>query len=325
MKPIKVSRRTLQLILAVIVAALAAAGVIQLDDKPPPQPTPTATPTAAPAPRSSAPAGDLAGREHTDLADSATEREAPPPRTGRVAPIAGCTTRLNTHNFSTRAGQPIRLLVAHYTVSRNVPGWADVNANADFLNRASTKASANAIIDAEGNCAYTVPIDLKAWTQAAANPYSVSIEFVAMGDEGRLTTAQVDRGGRFFADVARREHIPVRLGAVDASCRPTRSGVLDHAMLEACGGGHHDLRPLNGTHVPRRASEDARALAPLLAAIARHSHAVTSTDRVTCRKLNWWRAHGMPGGKARENAIRRRDALTGRGVLCTSRGPVLRA
>lgn len=45
-------------------------------------------------------------------------------------------------------------------------------------------------------------------------------------------------------------------------------------------------------------------------------------DRTTCRRLNWWRAHGRPHGLAERRAIRRRRALAARGVRCTRRGPV---
>jgi hypothetical protein len=54
------------------------------------------------------------------------------------------------------------------------------------------------------------------------------------------------------------------------------------------------------------------------------ARSVTAIDRATCRKLQWWRAHGRPHGLAETRAIRRRKALTARGVLCTAHGPVRR-
>lgn len=232
----------------------------------------------------------------------------------------GCSTRPNAHNFSPRNGTPVRVIAPHYTVSRNTPGWGDVNGVAAFLNLASTQASAHFIIDAEGNCLYTVPTDLKAWTEAGGNSFTVGIEFVAMGDEGALAPAQIAKGGLVIAQVAKRYGIPLQIADV-TGCTPRRPGLADHMMFGLCGGGHHDLRPLFGTSASaRRPGDDARALEPLLRAA--RSHSITAVDRVTCRKLNWWRAHGRPHGKAAANAVRRRKALESRGVRCLPSGPV---
>ena len=310
-----------------IAAVIAAAAVVAIaaltngftgSDPVPLAPAPLSTPRAAPPPRG------LVSRDHVNLADTPTEREngqAPTQRVGDSFP--GCETRFNTHNFSSRGGAKIKVLAPHYTVSRNVPGKADVNAVWAFLNTESTRASAHFIIDAEGNCIYAIPISMKAWTEVAGNPFSVSIEFIAMGTEGRLSDAALDRGGSVFAEVARREHVPVQLGDV-RNCEPNTPGEADHAMFGACGGGHCDIRPMFGTHTCRQSSEDAQALAPLIAATKRHMRRVTSTDRLTCRKLNAWRRAGRPtGGQWAQNSVRRRRALESRGVRCLASGPVL--
>jgi hypothetical protein len=293
--PIRVSRKTLAVIGALIVAALASAGVIQITDNSAPAPAPTATPAAtvqlggpgdatipapAPAAAKSAAIGlaDHAGarydaalppavaRAHETGLDRLARADQLPITLPDAAPtVPGCRSEF-VRNFSSRGGVAPHELVAHYTVSRNIPGWGDVNAVVHEFDTPAFAASSDFVIDGEGHCAYIVRDTDKAWTQASANPFSVSIEFIAMGDEGSLPPAALAKGGRVFALEARKWHIPVQLGKV-VNCLPVVPGVVDHAMLGLCGGGHHDLRPLNGTHVPPQASEDTRALAPLLAAI----------------------------------------------------------
>jgi hypothetical protein len=292
------------LAITLILALLTGTGAIDITDDPPPA-APTPTPASTPALRTLVP--ELAGAEHTDLAEPGDLETRAPLTAGRTGQtVTGCVSDFNQHNYSSRAGARAQLLVAHYTVSPNVPGWADVNANKTWLNTPAAKASANFIIDDEGHCAYTVPVDQKAWTQAAANPYSVSIEFVATGQERALSPAATAAGGLVFHQVATLFGIPARRGATTSDCRPARPGIIDHATLRACGGGHTDIRPF--------------PLEPLIQATA--AAGITNTDRATCRKLNYWRTHGRKPGKPLANAIRRRKALSARGVTCTANGPV---
>jgi hypothetical protein len=220
-----------------------------------PRATATATPTPPP----------LAGAEHENLSGGDTELGPLRGATPTPDTLPGCVNRFNTHNFSSRNGIAVRNITAHYTVSPNVPGWADVDANANFLNLPSTQASALAIIDAEGHCLYTVPLKLKAWTEAGGNSFSAGIEFVGTGGEGKLSAAALAEGGRVVAEIARRESIPLQVGDV-TGCSPIRPGVVDHAMYGACGGGHHDLRPYYGSRNPRVAADDAKVLGPLITA-----------------------------------------------------------
>jgi hypothetical protein len=164
----------------------------------------------------------------------------------------GCVTRL-VQNYSSRRGVRPRLFVLHYTVSANRPGWDDVNAIVSLFDRVSFQASSNYVIDSEGHCAYIVRESDKAWTQAAANPVAVSVEVVAMGSEpvyaappGMAKIALVAH------DAMKRWGIPLQLGAV-SGCVVTRPGLVDHRMLGACGGGHHDIAPFK--------------IAPVLAAV----------------------------------------------------------
>lgn len=164
-----------------------------------------------------------------------------------VTPLAapsqrGCRTRI-VQNSSSRRGVRPRLLVAHYTVSSNRPGWSDVDAITALFDRPSFQASSHYVIDREGHCNYIVRESDKAWTQAGYNPLSISVEII---NSGRERTLMDDAGyrklGQVFADAARRWQIPLRPGRV-SGCTVARSGIVQHADLGACGGGHHDVGP----------------------------------------------------------------------------------
>lgn len=318
-------QRSAAALLLAILAVLVGPGLVGGDNPPAAPaaaPTPLLTVTAGrsswgdPAPAATPVAGESNLKEPGDV-DLGTLRGAPPADSSDTLP--GCTSRFNTHNFSART-LPVSEIAVHYTVSPNTPGWGDVLGVAAGLNDPARQASADVIIDAEGHCLYTVPLRYKAWTEVGGNGFSASIEFVATGAEGKLSARALARGGQVIAAIARRYGIKVQLGDV-TGCHPNREGVDDHAMYGACGGGHYDMRPFYGSHVPRRPGEDATVLGPLIAAA--RSHGVTSTDRVTCRKLSWWRSHGRPHGKAEANAVRRRKALTARGVRCLASGPAV--
>jgi hypothetical protein len=158
--------------------------------------------------------------------------------------IPGCRTRLNENNYSTRNGAALRLGVLHFSVSDNVPGWADVDGLAGYLDRTATQASATFISDLDGHCLYTVDIRDKAWTQGFFNPWSFSVECVARGTE---TKAWWERHGclttmpAVFAHVMRIAGIPAR-PAVTSGCSIVRSGITDHDYL-GCGNSHWDMGP----------------------------------------------------------------------------------
>jgi hypothetical protein len=333
---------------AATVAALGWA-IGGLADTPAPSPSPPSpTPTAAavqlggpgrarvelPAParaiandqaRELAAGDDLAA--HADLRDGPTspaiarsnEREAPAgapviPRTVPAAAptVPGCRTLL-VRNFSSRNGAPILLFVFHYTVSAD-SGWNGVLANVKWFDTAAASASSTYIADRRtGACALTVAETSKAWAQAAYNPWALSLEVTATGREGSYLPAGAGRQ-RVLA-LMHRAHAIYRLpyvhGAV-AGGRVTRPGFVTHADLGQLGGGHHDVEPYG--------IDDLIAEAAATDPSARR---ITSVDRVTCRKLNWWREHGRKHGAPEANAIRRRDALARRHVRCTSAGPEL--
>lgn len=236
----------------------------------------------------------------------------------------GCVTRL-VRNYSTRRGVRPRWAVMHYTVSPNRPGWSDVDAVVAWFDNPASQASSNFVIDGEGHCAYIVRTSDKAWTQAAANPLGWSIEFVALGTEPALTRPQLARAAQVIHDQNRVWQIPNQLGSV-AGCSVARGGIIDHAMLGLCGGGHHDLQPLYGSPIGGNTrAQNTRRLATIIAAVrALDPKPVSAVDRRTCARLNAWRQRGRPAGHQVAVNVRRRQALARRGVTCTPKGPVRR-
>jgi hypothetical protein len=239
-------------------------------------------------------------------AEKITATQAPLSTAGATAGFNGCRTSF-VRNQSSRNGVRPTEQTLHYTVSGNRPGWSDINAIVALFDRASFAASSNFVIDAEGNCAYIVPIEAKAWTQAAGNPFSVSYEIIATGSEGvYLPPVGMAKLRAVVREVARRTGIPLRRGLV-RGCAPVRSGIIDHAIWGQCGGGHTDIKPF-----------DVDAIVKGLA-----GGTVTAADRATCRKINAWRDAGRPaGGGWAKRTIKRRQALEKRHVTCLAAGPV---
>lgn len=251
-----------------------------------------------------APPADLAAaaKQAADIART----QLPLPTAGATLGYEGCRTSF-VRNQSSRRGVRPQVQVLHYTVSPNRVGWGDVDAVVALFDRSSSQASSNFVIDGEGHCAYIVPIEAKAWTQAAGNPFSVSYEVIDNGNEGvYMAPAGLAKLRSVVREVARRTGIPMRRGAVSGSCTVVRTGIVQHRDWGTCGGGHGDIAPFPVDAIVRQ----------LVAG------GVTATDVVTCRKLHWWRTHGRHHGPAERNAIRRKNVLRARGVTCTSRGPV---
>jgi hypothetical protein len=177
----------------------------------------------------------------------------PLPTAGASAGFQGCVTRF-VRNQSGRGGIRPQWQVLHYTVSRNVSGWSDVNAIVALFDRSSAQASSNFVIDAEGHCAYIVPIESKSWTQAAANPFSVSYEIINSGSESTfMGAAGYARLKSVMTQVKNRTGIPLRAGTT-RGCAPGSSGIVQHFDFGTCGGGHHDIKPFSKTAVIKAVS-----------------------------------------------------------------------
>lgn len=149
-------------------------------------------------------------------------------------------TRLSP-NCSSRNGSPPRRIVLHITVSHNRPGLADIDAILGYFAQGSTDASSHIVNDAEGHDARCVPDHLKAWTQAAYNPDSLSIEQIEYSDRRTrqewLTknAKQLDNTAQWIAYWSRKYGIPIT--------HSVKHGVCEHSDLGAAGGGHSDCGP----------------------------------------------------------------------------------
>lgn len=170
--------------------------------------------------------------------------EDPLPTAGATQGFAGCVSKFVV-NQSSRGGVRPQVQVLHYTVSGNRPGWDDVNAIVALFNRASFQASSNFVIDGEGHCAYIVPIENKAWTQAGGNPFAVSYEVINTGSESvYLAPAGLAKLRSVMREVARRTGIPLRQGRING-CAPAVSGIVQHKDGGICWGGHGDIGPFS--------------------------------------------------------------------------------
>lgn len=198
------------------------------------------------------PAGTPVGRDPLERAAAIAESQeaaedttagpddVPEPQTLAAFEQPGCVTK-PVRNFSSRAGARPALLVAHYTVSPNRPGWGDVDGIVNYFNNRRAQASSHYVIDFEGHCAYLVRSTAKAWTQGFFNPWSISIEFIATGRERVWPDAALRKGARVFAAEAKRWGIPIR-PAVVSGCRVVSAGITDHDAL-GCGNNHTDVKP----------------------------------------------------------------------------------
>lgn len=151
-------------------------------------------------------------------------------------------------NYSTRsAGAHPILLVAHDTESPNAPGTQDILAICTWFNNPVSQASSNDTTDADGNTLAMVPCSstAKAWTQAWFNSWACSDEMIGHASQTTWPDAQLRAVAEIFAAWAKEYGIPIQIGAI-SGCTIVRPGIVDHAMLGACGGGHHD----NGPHFP---------------------------------------------------------------------------
>jgi hypothetical protein len=244
------------------------------------------------------------GREKTgELAD----KQLLPPESGG-AQAAGCARR-PVVNQSGLNGRRVGTAL-HFTVSD--PG--SLNAIRGLFDRPSFGASSNYGFELFTlACQQWVPETRKAWAQGAANSAYVSIEIVTR-DRSRASwlATPAFKTGRLAAlvrDITLRAGAPLKL--VDPVGCVFAPGITDHERLE-CGNSHWDV----GRNFPWDVF-----MRQVRAGVANRA---TSVDRLTCRKLTWWRQNGRPYGLAERRAIRRRDALASRGVTCTAKGPVRR-
>jgi N-acetylmuramoyl-L-alanine amidase len=138
-------------------------------------------------------------------------------------------------NQSSRNGVKPRLIVLHTTEGHNRPGLSDLRGLVSFFDNPSSQVSSHVANDAEGNDARIVPDERKAFTQAAFNSVSLSIEQIGFASQSQFPDAQLRNTARWIAHWSRKFGIPIT--------HSTSHGVCQHKDLGLQGGGHQDCGP----------------------------------------------------------------------------------
>jgi len=147
--------------------------------------------------------------------------------------------RIASPNHYSPRGTAPSLIVLHSTESHNRPGTGDLEAIGHLFASRSFEASSHVSTDADGNSGRWVDDSAAAWTQAAYNRMSLSIEQIGFASQGKWAEAELKETARWIARWSHRHGIPIRK-AWTASGRVIRSGVTTHAKLGAAGGSHTD-------------------------------------------------------------------------------------
>jgi Putative peptidoglycan binding domain/N-acetylmuramoyl-L-alanine amidase len=145
-------------------------------------------------------------------------------------------------NYSGRGGSAVRLIVLHTTEGART--YQDLGA---FFGRSSTQASSHVgIDDTPGVVGEYVARSQKAWTQAKANPYSVSAELCAFAkwapSDWEKHLVMLKNAADWVAEEAKALNIPI-VKLSPAQAQGSGRGVCQHHDLGAAGGGHWDCGP----------------------------------------------------------------------------------
>lgn len=223
----------------------------------------------------------------------------------------GCRTAFVRNESYRTSGIPVQLIVWHYTVSADTPGWSDNDALTSRANDPAAQVSWHFQIGrSDGNCTYNVPISMKAWHAVAANSASVGIEVHATGSEGRYVQGAGERRLiQVTQRIGRLEHIPMQRGAVSCSggtLHVIRPGIVRHVDLGSCGGGHFDTNPFPDP------------IAQLLPELQAHRVKVTARDRAACKRSRaYWREPKVRRKHNRRFQRARRARLHAHGLRCS--------
>jgi hypothetical protein len=145
-------------------------------------------------------------------------------------------------NKSSRNGVKPRLMVLHATVSHNKKGLSDLKAIGSWFDNPASQSSSHIGVDNEGNSARWVADADKAWTQAAYNSQSLSIEQILPGNGTEVTDAMYRETARWLARWAKKYNLRLRKARVVRG-RVLLSGVIRHSELGSEGGNHNDPGP----------------------------------------------------------------------------------
>lgn len=216
----------------------------------------------------------------------------PLPLGGAFQGFPGCRTRLLTGDSSSRDGVRPVWMEWHYAVIPNLPGRRDLDILFNVFASTSRDASSHFGIDHEGNCDYLVPIERKAWTAVNANPFAISVEIIAMGNERSYCPGPCLTKARQIAqEVKRRTGIPITRGRVSPSnlCVPGSAGHTHHDDHKSCGGAHVDIKPFSIDAFIRQLSASATTLSALERKLVRSARAPKGTGhsrRYWCQRID---------------------------------------
>jgi N-acetylmuramoyl-L-alanine amidase-like protein len=138
-------------------------------------------------------------------------------------------------NQSSRNGVKPKIIVLHTTEGHNRPGLSDLRGLVSFFDNAANQVSSHVANDAEGNDARIVPDERKAFTQAAFNSVSLSIEQIGLASQSEFPAAQLRNTAQWIAHWSKKFGIPIT--------HSTTHGICQHKDLGIRGGGHHDCGP----------------------------------------------------------------------------------
>jgi hypothetical protein len=147
--------------------------------------------------------------------------------------------------YSSRGGSGVRLIVLH-----TAEGSTSYQSLGAYFANPNTQASSHVgIDDTPGVIGEYVPRSGKAWTQANANPYSVSAELCAFAkwtaSDWAAHPVMLQNCAAWIAEEAAALGIPI-VALTAAQAQGGAAGVCAHVDLGAAGGGHWDC----GTSFP---------------------------------------------------------------------------
>lgn len=144
----------------------------------------------------------------------------------------------------------LELGVLHGTVSSDVPGPRDLQGIIDYWKTKNAGGLAHAIVDLEGNSAFTVDTAFRAPHVGTMNGVSVGIEIVSnVGWLSRLywrpRTVQLHETARWIAGINLVYGLPIREAVVTKAGDVTTTGWTTHRVLGQLGLGtdHTDPGP----------------------------------------------------------------------------------
>jgi hypothetical protein len=205
----------------------------------------------------------------------------------------GCTSAFVRNQSARKLGAPVLFGFIHWTGSGITTGPQAGLAIVRWFDTAAAQASSNYITDQSGRCWYTVPETAKAWTQANANQWSVSVEIINPGvlPLFRSTPAR-EIVVKLIIGWHHRWKIPYRLGAIrqgpNNSCVPVRSGFLAHRDAGPCGGGHPDVGVPSAVASLIAEAKAKDSPTPPLTAEQKHACDVLNFHRRRAHKVGRW-------------------------------------